>query len=409
MLAPLAAGTSHISGLASGADVAATAAAMRSLGVEPRVGIDGSWEIEGVARLKSCAEPIDCGNSGTTARLLTGLIAGSGITVSLDGDDSLRRRPMARVVEPLRKAGARVDETGEAGRLPLGIAPGQLTEIDHELEVASAQVKSALLLAGLAAGVPVRLFEPGRSRDHTERMLRAMGVAVESASVGPGRTVRLAPGASSLLPLSLTVPGDISSAAYWIALAVLGGCGDGVRVEGVGLNPGRTGFLRALEAMGARVSMENVREVAGEPVGDIWVEPSEVMGIALPEEWVPTLLDEVPILACVAAGARGTTTIRGVGELRVKESDRIAALCGNLSVLGVTCVEHEDGLEIKGAALPVSGGVKVEGDHRIAMAFGVLGALPGSQVQIDDPACVSVSYPEFWDQLTTIERATTER
>ena len=408
MLAPLAEGTSRIDGLAPGADVAATAAALGALGAgspPASVGHD-SIEISGPVGLTSHGGTIDCGNSGTTARLLTGLIAGHPIAARLDGDESLRRRPMARVVEPLRAAGAEIDELGAAGHLPLEIRGGALAPIEHRLEVASAQVKSALLLAGLSAGVPVVVIEPGRSRDHTERLLRAMGVGVESEPVGRGQRVRLEPPPGPLRPISLTVPGDISSAAFFIALAVLGGAGEGLRIAGVGLNPGRTGFLRALELMGTTVEAKATGEQAGEPVGEIVASASEVRGARIPEGWVPTLLDEIPILACVAARAAGVTVISGAAELRVKESDRIAALSQNLAAIGVSCRETPDGLVIEGSDRPLAGRIACAGDHRIAMAFGVLGALPGNEIEMDDTACIAVSYPEFWAQLAEIEEAT---
>jgi 3-phosphoshikimate 1-carboxyvinyltransferase len=377
---------------------------MRSLGAEsvrlPEA--DAEIEITPPTRLCSPQAVIDCGNSGTTARLLTGLVAGHPITATLDGDDSLRRRPMARVVEPLSAAGAAVRALGAPGRLPIEIDGGALQPIDHESEVASAQVKSALLLAGLAAGVPVTVVEPGASRDHTERMLSAMGASLSVESVGSGQRVRLEPTDRPLRPLDMQVPGDFSSAAFWLSLGLLGGCGDGVVVEGVGLNPGRTGFLRVLLAMGASIETRSTGEQGGEPVGDVVARSSSLRALDLPSEWVPSLLDEIPIIACLAARAAGKTIIRGAAELRVKESDRIAALHDNLSALGVACRELPDGLEIEGSVRPLAGRVETRGDHRIAMSFGVLGALPGNTVEIDDRACVQVSYPGFWEELERV-------
>jgi 3-phosphoshikimate 1-carboxyvinyltransferase len=220
--------------------------------------------------------------------------------------------------------------------------------------------------------------------------------------VGNGRRLRLDLPERPLRPLSLHVPGDFSSAAFWIALAVLGGCGSGARVTGVGLNPGRTGFLRVLKAMGARIHTTSAGESAGEPVGDIEAGPLEVKGLKLPAEWMPELLDEIPIIACIASRAVGITVIRGASELRLKESDRIATLCSNMSALGVKCVELDDGMEIVGSGAPRSGRVRTEGDHRIAMAFAILGTLPGNDIEIDDRACVDVSYPGFWERLAEI-------
>jgi 3-phosphoshikimate 1-carboxyvinyltransferase len=412
MLAPLADGTSRIRGLATGADVRSTAAAMRALGVESsRVpGADEYLELSGPVELRSPGKVIDCGNSGTTARLLLGLMAGHSIAAALDGDASLRRRPMARVMDPLSAAGAEFRERGEPGRLPLQLMGGALRPIEHKSEVASAQVKSALLLAGLAAGVPATISEPGPSRDHTERMLRAMGARVETELLAEGFRVRFEPAARPLLPLDTTVPGDFSSAAFWLALAVLGGCGDGVRIEGVGLNGRRTGLLRVLEAMGASVETRTTGgERAGEPVGEIVARPSALRGIEVPPEWLPTLLDEIPVLAIVAARAEGSTRIRGATELRVKESDRIANLCRNLSAVGVPNTELPDGLEIEGTWAALSGHVTTEGDHRIAMAFGALGALDANDIDIDDRASVEVSYPGFWDELARVVEQTEAR
>ncbi len=404
MLAPLAEGTSRIRGLARGADVRATGAAMAALGA-PSIGPleEGEpVEIRGPVELRSPGSVIDCGNSGTTARLMMGLIAGSSVAATLDGDESLRRRPMDRVIGPLRRAGAAARELGEPGRLPIEIAGRPLSPIQHESDVASAQVKSALLLAGLTSHVAVTVIEPGASRDHTERLLRAMGVQVEGEPRDEGMWVSLDPHSGPLNPIDMTVPGDFSSAAFWLGLAVLGACRAEVRVEGVGLNPGRTGLLRVLEAMGASLDTLTTREEAGEPVGDVVVRPSSLYGVEIPPEWVPSLIDEIPILACVASRADGKTIIRGARELRVKESDRIAALHANLAALGVESRELPDGLEIEGADRAVSGVVETRGDHRIAMAFGVLGAVPGNLIGVDDRACARVSYPGFWDELERV-------
>ncbi len=404
MLAPLADGSSRIRGLARGADVGATGAAMRALGassIEPFEAGD-PIEVNGPVQLRSPESVIYCGNSGTTARLMMGLIAGSSAGATLDGDESLRRRPMARVVEPLRRAGALAREVGEPGHLPIEIEGRALSPIEHEGEVASAQVKSALLLAGLMSRVPVTVVEPGASRDHTERMLRAMGAHVEAEPFGEGMRVSLQALADPLKPIDMAVPGDFSSAAFWLGLAVLGGCGGGVRVEGVGLNPSRAGFLRVLEAMGASLDAVTTHDEAGEPVGDVVARPSVMQGIEIPPEWVPSLIDEIPILACVASRAAGTTVIRGAQELRVKESDRIAALHANLVALGISSRELADGLEIEGGGRALSGVVETRGDHRIAMAFGVLGAVPGNTIAVDDTSCAQVSYPGFWDELTRI-------
>ena len=290
----------------------------------------------------------------------------------------------------------------------MAISGGALKPIEHRSEVASAQVKSALLLAGLTAGVPVSLTEPGPSRDHTERMLRAMDVGVRSERLGAGRHVSLEAGVDRLRPLELTVPGDVSSAAFLLALATLseggggGGAGAILRIEGVGLNPGRTGFLDMMKAMGADIESTVTGESGDEPVGEIVARPSSLVGAELPPEWVPTLLDELPILACLAARAVGKTTVRGAGELRVKESDRIAILCRNLSSLGVTVEEYVDGFAIMGSEMPLRGRIVTAGDHRMAMAFGVLSVLPRNEIEIDDRVCAEVSYPGFWKDLDRV-------
>lgn len=407
ILAAFGHGRSRIQGLARGADVRSTAAALCALGAaQARVpDADEPIELEGPVEFRDPDETVDCGNSGTTARLLLGLIAGRPIRATLDGDASLRRRPMARVVSPLRAAGARLSERGEPGRLPIEIRGGSLDAIEHVSSVASAQVKSALLLAGLAARVPVAVAEPGPSRDHTERMLSAMGAEVDTRETAAGFRVYLPPMTRRLNPLRLTVPGDFSSAAYWIALAVLGGAGAGLRIEGVGLNPRRTGLLRVLSAMGAEIEVEVTGEVAGEEVGFVTARPSELRGVPVLADSVPTLIDELPLLACLAARAAGVTVIEGASELRVKESDRLALVHRGLTKLGVVSREHADGLEVEGDRASLSGRVATDGDHRMAMSFGTLGAVPGNDIAVDDPGSVAISYPEFWEELARIRAA----
>jgi 3-phosphoshikimate 1-carboxyvinyltransferase len=405
MLASLAEGVSRIRGLSRGADVLTTAAALRALGANVRVPEeDGPVLIEGPVDFRDPEDTIDCGNSGTTARMLLGLIAGRPIRATLDGDASLRRRPMARVVDPLRTAGARVRELGQPGRLPLEIRGGSLAAIEHVGLTASAQVKSALLLAGLAARVPVSVNEPGPSRDHTERMLNAMGAEVHTREAETGFLVRYRPG-SPLRPLDLTVAGDFSSAAYWLALALVGAAGSSLRVEGVGLNPRRTGLLRVLSAMGGAVESEVNGEVAGEPIGSVTARPSSLRGVSVRADWVPTLIDELPLLACLAATAEGTTRITGASELRVKESDRLATVQRGLRGLGVSSRELDDGLEVVGRRAGLSGRVKTEGDHRMAMSFGILGAVAGNAIEVDDRDSVAISYPGFWAELSRIREA----
>lgn len=402
ILSALAQGTSVLSGLLPAEDAQRTAGALRALGVQvPVIPSDGSTIAitgHGLRGLRSSAEEIDCGNSGTTARLLLGLLAGCELTATLTGDESLRARPMRRVTQPLARAGARFEELGAPDRLPIRVTGGGLQEIVYESPHASAQVKSALLLAGLAAGVRVTVTEPILSRDHTERMLRAMGAdLVIGHRPGELPTVELNP-PEFLDPLRLQVPGDFSSAAFFIAFGLLAPRG-GVRISGVGVNPTRTGLLAVLRRMGALLEEYAPCNICDEPVADLIVTPTRLRATEIGAEEVPALIDEIPILAALAARAEGETVITGARELRVKESDRIAALAGNLQAIGVDVEELEDGLVIRGSDAPLAGRIRCYNDHRIAMAFGVLAALPGNEIDVDDPACANVSYPSFWDQL----------
>lgn len=402
LLAPLARGTSRLAGVQAGEDVRATARALRGLGAEvPEPGA-GEVEIPGPATFRSASETLECGNSGTTARLLIGLVAGLGVAARLDGDASLRGRPMDRVVYPLQAMGARISYLAEPDRLPVAVearATGALRPLRHRPRVASAQVKSCLLLAGLTARVRVEVVEPGRSRDHTERLLRAMGAPLTFGPEGEGATVRLDPEAweGELAPLRMEVPSDPSSAAVLAVAALL--AGRALRVRGTSLNPTRTAWLDVIREMGAVVRIEPTGEAAGEPVGDLSVEPGELAGFEVGPERVPRLLDEVPALAVLSARSSGTSRLRGAAELRVKESDRIGLLARNLEAVGVRCRELPDGIEIVGTSDRLAGTVETGGDHRIAMAFGALGAATGDGIAVDDPDCVSVSFPDFWSRL----------
>jgi 3-phosphoshikimate 1-carboxyvinyltransferase len=402
ILSALAQGTSILEGLLPADDAQRTAAALRQLGIAVPVLPDDGATIavagHGLRGLRETAEPIDCGNSGTTARLLLGALAGSPLTATLTGDDSLRSRPMRRVTEPLARAGATFEELGEPDRLPIRITGGGLQPIDYSSPHASAQIKSALLLAGLTAGTTVHVTEPVLSRDHTERMLRAMGAdLVVHHRPGIAPRVELNP-PEFLDPLRLTVPGDFSSAAFFIAFGLLAPRG-GVRITRVGVNPTRTGLLEVLRRMGALVEEYAPCEVCDEPVATLIATPTRLRGTEVGAAEIPALIDEIPILAILAARAEGETTITGASELRVKESDRIAALAGNLREIGVDVRELPDGLVIHGSDAPLAGRIRCFDDHRIAMAFGVLKALPGHEIEIDDPECARVSYPDFWEQL----------
>lgn len=408
ILAALAQGTSILEGLLPAADAQRTAAALRQLGIAvpvlPEDGAPIAIAGHGLRGLREPAEPIDCGNSGTTARLLLGALAGSNLTTTLTGDDSLRSRPMRRVTEPLAQAGAAFTELGEPDRLPIRITGGGLQPIDYTSPHASAQIKSSLLLAGLTAGATVHFTEPILSRDHTERMLRAMGVnLVTHHRPGMPSRVELYP-PEFLEPLRLAVPGDFSSAAFFLAFGLLTPRG-GVRLTRVGVNPTRTGLLEVLRRMGALVEEYAPCEVCDEPVATLIATPTRLRGTEVGAAEIPALIDEIPILAILAARAEGETRITGAAELRVKESDRIAALVGNLRAIGVDVQELPDGMVIHGSEAPLAGRIRCFDDHRIAMAFGVLAALPGHELEIDDPECTRVSYPDFWDRLRTVAEA----
>jgi 3-phosphoshikimate 1-carboxyvinyltransferase len=396
--AALAGGRSRIRHILPSADVHSTAGVLRALGVgipelAPDVRVDG----RGLGGLVAPAVDLDCGNSGTTARLMSGVLSGHPFTSRLTGDASLSRRPMARVARPLSAMGASFSfEGGE--HLPLRLTGGSLRSIDWESPTASAQVKSAILFAGLVARVAVSVTEPVRSRDHTERMLAALGVELRSC----GGNASLTP-ASELSPFQIDVPADPSSAAFLAALAAGAGVADGATLEltDVALNPTRLGFFRVLRDMGAEVSWEVEREECGEPVGRITVSPGGLKGVEIGGEQVPAMIDELPLVACLATRADGETVVRGATELRVKESDRIAAVVQNLRAVGADADELPDGFIVRGTRHRSLGGrIATHGDHRLAMAFGVLGSLSGRAIDVDDPDCVSVSYPMFWSDLT---------
>ena len=412
ILSCLAQGESRLRGLVPGGDPGSTAGALRALGVSIPPTENWGREVRiggvGLTGLTPPEAALDVQNSGTGARLLLGVLAGHPFEAVVTGDESLRGRPMGRITQPLTEMGAKFRSLEEPGRLPIRVSGGPLKPFEYRLPVASAQVKSALILAGLVGGVDVDLIEPGRSRDHTETMLRAAGVDVLSGSVDEGGwRVRLASPPKALEPLDLQVPGDFSSAAFLILLGLLRHGPDPLVLEGVGLNETRTGLLPVLRSMGAKIREENVRGFEqGEPFGDLVVEPSELVGGEVTEHEVPRLIDEVPILAVGALRAQGETRITGARELRVKETDRIRALVENIRAIGGEVEELDDGLVIQGSEKPLSGNVRAFGDHRIAMAFGILGALPGSEVFIDDPRVAGVSFPGFWDLLARIREPT---
>ena len=398
MLGALAVGETRIQGLLEGADVAATAAALRALGAAVERADDGSWRVQGVG-VGGLAEPdgvLDLGNSGTAVRLLAGICASHGFTTFMTGDRSLRRRPMGRIIEPLEEMGARF-ESRSGGRLPLAVIGAEHPmPIACRLPVASAQVKSAVLLAGLNAPGETRVVEPTPSRDHTERLLRRFGARVSvEADAGGGSAIAVA-GYPELDACALTVPGDPSAAAFSLAAALIVPGSDLV-IRDVGVNPGRIGLLETLREMGAAIEIGPLREQAGEPVADIAVRAGPLRGVDVPAARAPSMIDEYPILSVIAACADGTTRLNGLAELRVKESDRLGATAAGLRAAGTSVTERDDGLDIVGRGGPPPGGGAVETrlDHRIAMAFLTLGMASERPMTVDDGSMIGTSYPGF--------------
>ncbi len=395
ILGSVARGETRITNLSAGADNSSTVAAFRRMGVGFRREGDslciegGGWD-----GLRAPPETIDCGNSGTTMRLLTGLLAGRPFDVRLDGDGSLRSRPMKRVIEPLTRMGARV--TGRDGRAPLEIHGRPLRGIEYASPVASAQVKSAVLLAGLQAQGETRFEEPYRSRDHTEIMARGFGASVESA--GPRVTVR---GGQELSGTRLRVPGDVSSAAF-IAVAAATIPGSDVAIRAVGCNPTRSGVVEVLRAMGADIEMTRAWDEAGEPVADFRVRGGVLQGTEVQPELAPRTIDEYPVLFVAAALARGSTLFRDVGELRFKESDRIATMSLELSKMGVRTEVRGDDVTVEGAGELGSASVESHGDHRVAMALAVAGLSTRGGIALSNEECVKVSFPGFFESLGKI-------
>ncbi len=400
LLAAMAKGTSHIGGLLTSLDIRSSARVLRQLGAEiTPVAADRAVAVTGRGRLRSPRAVLDCGNSGTTTRLLLGLLAAHPFSAGLTGDASLRRRPMRRVTVPLTEMGARITKGNDRGTLPLTIHGGRLRPIRHEMPVSSAQIKGCLLLAGAAGEVAISVREPhGRSRDHSERLLRAFGYRVEEAD----GWIHFEP-TGRLVPFDMQVPGDPSSAAFAVAAAVLAE-GGSLSIPAVCVNPTRIGFLAVLDRMGARIRIEDRAEQFDEPVGTVSATPSRLRATEVHPGEIPSLIDEVPILAAVASRAEGTTIFREVGELRVKESDRLALIAENIRAIGGTAEISGDDLHVEGGEAPPAGRVRTAGDHRLAMAFAVLGTLPGARVKVDDLACAAVSFPGFPEFLKAIRR-----
>ena len=399
MFSALAVGQSRIVGLLEGEDVLATAAALRAMGADIVPGEDGgAWTVHGVGvgGLLQPRTALDMGNSGTSTRLLMGLVASHPIVATFTGDASLSARPMARVTEPLARMGAEFT-TAPGGRLPLtmrGLCPA--VPIDYTLPVASAQVKSAVLLAGLNTPGITRVIEPVPTRDHSERMLRGYGADLTVAQTPQGRVISIA-GEAGLKPRDIDVPGDPSSAGFWLVAGSIVP-GSDIIVRNVLMNPTRIGLIEALRMMDASIDAIDPREVGGEAVADLRVRHAALTAIEVPPTLAPSMIDEYPVLFVAAAFAAGTTVARGAHELRVKESDRIAAMAAALGLAGVVVTEHDDGLSIEGrGGDPLPGNCRIASllDHRIAMSMAVAGMHAARPIEIDDAAPIATSYPDF--------------
>jgi 3-phosphoshikimate 1-carboxyvinyltransferase len=404
ILGALAHGVTRIDGLLEGDDVRRTAAAMSAFGARVERLDPGHWRVTGSGGLTEPADVVDCGNAGTGVRLIMGAAAGFELSVAFTGDSSLRGRPMRRVLKPLGLMGATwIGREGD--RLPLCLRGGGLSGISYSPPEPSAQVKSAVLLAGLNASGATRVTEPVLTRDHTERMLRAFGAQVEVTDGAEGRTIVLA-GGQALSGTPVAVPGDPSSAAFPLVAALITP-GSAVTVTNVLLNPLRTGLFATLREMGGELLIENIREAGGEPVGDVTARYSPLTGVEVPAERAASMIDEYPILAIAAAFARGPTIMRGLGELRVKESDRIALTAAGLAACGVQVEEEAEGLIVVGTNHGnhgVAGGARVatHGDHRIAMSFLVLGLAAREAVGVDEAAMIATSFPGFGELMRSL-------
>ena len=398
----LAGGITRISGANRGEDCAHTAATMATLGALVEPAADG-WRVTGTAgRLRQPQGAIDCGNSGTTMRLMAGPLAARPLDVVLTGDASLSRRPMRRIAEPLAAMGATLEGQGDACTPPLRVRGARLRSIEYALPMASAQVASCTLLAGLDADGVTRVTLPGPARDHTERMLPAFGALLQVEPLAHGGRRIGVRGGQSLAGTDVRVPGDFSAAAFLLAAAA-SEPGSRVTARGVNLNRTRTAFLEVLAEMGAEVVVERERVETGEPVGDVTVTgPAALSAFDVPPAWLPRMIDEAPAWAMAAAAARGTSRLSGASELRVKESDRIASLVAGLTAVGIEAAERPDGLAVTGGRARGGARIETRHDHRVAMAFAVLGARLEQPIAFDDLASVPTSYPDFFDTLTAL-------
>jgi 3-phosphoshikimate 1-carboxyvinyltransferase len=399
LLGALGRGMSRITGALTSLDARSSARVLRQLGAGVSPLRQGAVAlVQGRGSFRRPIEILNCGNSGTTTRLLLGLLSAHQFSATLTGDRSLRRRPMRRVTAPLSTMGARFIERNGDG-LPLTVEGACLQPLSYDMPVSSAQIKSAILFAGVAGEVPVSVREPhGRSRDHTERLLRAFGYRVAEID----GWIRFSP-EGRIEPFDIQVPGDPSSAAFLVGAAILAERGE-LRISGVGINPTRIGFLEVLRRMGGLVGIENTTTRFGEPVGDLLVRPAALRATDVAAGEIPGLIDEIPLLAVLASRAEGVTAFRHVGELRVKESDRLGLIAENLRAVGARAEVVGDDLIVEGRHRPPRGRVRTAADHRLAMAFAVLRTLPRAEIKIDDMACAAVSFPGFSETLRSIRR-----
>jgi 3-phosphoshikimate 1-carboxyvinyltransferase len=403
MFASLAEGKSTVTGFLESGDCLSTVGAMKALGARIERTGEGTFVIEGTGgRLSQPPGDVDCGNSGTTMRLLSGIVASQPIRARMTGDASLSKRPMGRVIKPLTEMGARFTAEGGEGRPPLVVEGGALSPLSYEMPVASAQVKSAILLAGLSAEGETSVVEPAACRDHTERMLQEFGVVLDLGDPDENGRRRIAiKGPQKLRARDFAVPGDISSAAFWL---VAGAAKEGseISMKGVGLNPTRTGVISVLRRMGASIEATPSDPAAAEPSGTIVVKGGKLTGTEIAGAEIPNVIDELPVLAVAGALASGRTVIRDARELRVKETDRIAAVAGNLRAMGASVTETEDGMIIEGGATLRGARLQCFHDHRIAMAFAIAGLFAEGETVIENVDCVDTSYPTFGATLDAV-------
>lgn len=404
MLGSIAGGRTEIQGFLPGEDCLSTIRCFRAMGTKitqegTRVTVQG----RGLHGLKAPSAPLDCGNSGTTMRLLSGILAAQSFSSVLTGDSSLRTRPMGRIMRPLREMGAEIQSLAGSDTAPLRISGGRLSGIHYLSPVASAQLKSAVLLAGLYADSPSSVTEPSLSRDHSERMLRHFGARLHSSTDSDGRPVITIEPAEALHATQISVPGDISSAAYFIAAALLLP-GSELRINKVGVNPTRSGILEVAEAMGGSIEVLSHTDHDAEPTADLLIRASRLHGTEIGGALIPRLIDELPVIAAMACQAEGCTVIRDAAELKLKESNRIRVMTEELQKLGAAVTETTDGMIIEGGHPLRGASIASHKDHRIAMSFAVLSLLADGQVHISDPDCVNISMPDFYERLRSVCR-----